>query len=89
MFRPEIFEWLAPGEDLVDGLCPRLVSGRQLFAYPHDGFWACMDPPKDWQALQEMEAAQQTPWKIWRSTVGDPVARAAMAPRLAPSDRGT
>ena len=26
VFRPEVFEWLDPGEDMVDGLFPRLVS---------------------------------------------------------------
>ena len=88
VFRPEIFEWLAPGEDLVDGLFPRLVSAGQLFAHAHDGFWACMDTPKDWLALQEMEAAQRTPWKVWRQAGGDPLAPTAPPPRLAPSDRG-
>jgi glucose-1-phosphate cytidylyltransferase len=86
-FRPEIFEWLAPGEDLVDGLFPRLVHVRQLYAYPHDGFWACMDTPKDWLALQEMEAAGRTPWKIWLPAAR-PLGPVAEAPRLAPSDRG-
>jgi glucose-1-phosphate cytidylyltransferase len=88
VFRPEIFEWLAPGEDLAEGLFPRLVSERQLFAYAHDGFWACMDTPKDWLALQELEAAEKTPWKVWRRTAADPFAPAEPPPRLAPSDLG-
>jgi glucose-1-phosphate cytidylyltransferase len=88
VFRPEVFEWLAPGEDMVDGLFPRLVSRQQLFAHPHDGFWACMDTPKDWLALQEMEAAERAPWKVWRRTGADPLAPTAPPPRLAPSDRG-
>jgi glucose-1-phosphate cytidylyltransferase len=88
VFRPEIFEWLAPGEDLVDGLFPRLVSERQLFAHAHDGFWACMDTPRDWQVLQEMEAAQRTPWKIWRPTGEGPLTPTEAPPGLARSDRG-
>lgn len=88
VFRPEVFEWLAPGEDLVDGLFPRLVSRQQLFAHPHDGFWACMDTPKDWVALQEMETARRTPWKAWRQAGADSIAPTAPRPRLAPSDRG-
>jgi glucose-1-phosphate cytidylyltransferase len=87
-FRPEIFDWLAPGEDLVDGLFSRLVAQRRLFGYAHDGFWACMDTPKDWLALQELEAAGKTPWKIWRSAPAEPVAPDAASRRLAPSDRG-
>src|SRR5262249_26282785 len=88
VFRPEIFEWLAPGEDLVDGLFPRLVSERQLFASAHDGFWGCLDTPKDWLALQEMEAAGRTPWKAWRRRGGDQLAPADAPPRWARSDQG-
>jgi glucose-1-phosphate cytidylyltransferase len=88
VFRPEIFDWLAPGEDLIDGLFPRLVAERRLFGYPHDGFWACMDTPKDWLALQEMDAAARTPWKVWLAASGEPVALDAASGRLAVSDRG-
>ena len=88
VFRPEIFDWLAPGEDLIDGLFPRLVAERRLFGYPHDGFWACMDTPKDWLALQEMDAAERTPWKVWLAAPVEPVVLDAASGRLAPSDRG-
>lgn len=85
-FRREVFDWLDAGEDLVDGLFPRLVARRRLFGYAHDGFWACLDTPKDWLALQEMEATESTPWKVWlpgpRGGAGE------AAPRLAPSDLG-
>jgi glucose-1-phosphate cytidylyltransferase len=87
-FRPEIFEWLAPGEDLVDGLFPRLVSERRLFAHAHDGFWACMDSPKDWQALQDLAAGERAPWQAWIPAPGTPGALDPRTPRLAPSDRG-
>jgi glucose-1-phosphate cytidylyltransferase len=82
-FRREVFDWLAPGEDLVDGLFPRLVAERKLFGYPHDGFWACMDTPKDWHALQEMEAREQTPWKPWLWPPGGSGPRVEETPRPA------
>jgi glucose-1-phosphate cytidylyltransferase len=88
VFRPEIFDWLAPGEDLIDGLFPRLVAERRIFGYPHDGFWACMDTPKDWLALQEMDAAARTPWKVWLAASGEPAVLDPASARLAPSDRG-
>jgi hypothetical protein len=47
-----------------------------------------MDTPKDWLALQEMEAAERAPWKVWRRTGEDPLTPTAPPPRLAPSDRG-
>ena len=86
VFRSEIFDWLAPGEDLVDGLFPRLVAERRLFGYPHDGFWACMDTPKDWLTLQEMDAAARPPWKVWLSAHPAPAADGADSHRLTPSD---
>ncbi len=87
-FRREVFDWLDAGEDLVDDLFPRLVARRRLFGYPHEGFWACMDTPKDWLALEEMEATENTPWKVWLSVPGAGRAPAEGVPRLAPSDRG-
>ena len=87
-FRPEIFDWLAPGEDLVDGLFPRLVCERPFFAHAHDGFWACMDTPKDWQVLQDLESGERAPWKAWMPAPGTSAALDPRTPRLAPSDRG-
>ena len=63
--RRQIFDELVPGEDLVGGLFPRLVSGRRLFGYCHDGFWACMDTPKDRRLLEDMDARGHAPWKVW------------------------
>jgi glucose-1-phosphate cytidylyltransferase len=79
-FRQEVFARLAPGEDLVPGLLSKLAVERQLFGYPHDGFWACMDTAKDWQRLEEMERRGVTPWKVWRLTAGRPSSRSAEAP---------
>jgi glucose-1-phosphate cytidylyltransferase len=63
--RRQIFDELVPGEDLVGGLFPRLVAGRRLFGYCHDGFWACMDTPKDRRLLEDMDARGHAPWKVW------------------------
>lgn len=63
--RREIFDELAPGEDLVDGLFPRLAAARRLFGYHHEGFWACVDTPKDWRRLDDMDAGCHAPWKVW------------------------
>lgn len=37
----------------------------QLAAYRHEGFWQCMDTPKDRQALEQAWASGQAPWKVW------------------------
>jgi len=84
--RREVFDHLAPGEDLATDLFPRLVAARRLFGYRHDGFWACMDTPKDWRALAEMDARGIAPWKVW---LGRPAAApvAAPAPQAAAASR--
>jgi len=66
-FKREIFEYLKEGEDLVEEPFQRLIGLRQLAAYRHEGFWACMDTFKDKQAFDDMNARGDTPWQVWRS----------------------
>jgi glucose-1-phosphate cytidylyltransferase len=63
-FRNSIFDHLRPGEDLVDGVFPRLMQHRQLFAYRYDGFWHCLDTFKDLQELEDLEARGEAPWRL-------------------------
>jgi glucose-1-phosphate cytidylyltransferase len=65
IFRREIFNYLRDGEELVEEPFRRLIAERQLIAYPHDGFWACMDTFKEWQELEEMFASGKAPWTLW------------------------
>ena len=69
-FKREIFDYLNDGEDLVVEPFRRLIEREQLAAFRHEGFWACMDTLKDKQAFDEMEARNETPWKVWRSLKG-------------------
>ena len=66
VFRRGIFDYLRPGEDLVDGAFPRLIRDKQLLAYRYDGFWQCLDTFKDRQILEELESRGQAPWMVWR-----------------------
>jgi len=65
-FRPELFEYLRAGEDLVEEPFQRLAAAGKLVAYPHDGFWACMDTFKDKQLLEDLYAQGQVPWEVWK-----------------------
>jgi glucose-1-phosphate cytidylyltransferase len=40
-----------------------LAAAGQLSAYRHEGFWACMDTYRDWQALNEMCERGERPWE--------------------------
>ncbi|MGH7927161.1 MAG: glucose-1-phosphate cytidylyltransferase [Candidatus Binatia bacterium] len=65
-FRSEVFEYLGPGEDLVDEPFARLMKERQLGAYRYNGFWMAMDTFKDKQALEDLYEQGKAPWEVWR-----------------------
>ncbi|MGE0710998.1 MAG: glucose-1-phosphate cytidylyltransferase [Planctomycetota bacterium] len=44
-----------------------LAREGQLMAYRHEGFWQCMDTPRDHALLQELWDSGAAPWKSWAS----------------------
>jgi glucose-1-phosphate cytidylyltransferase len=64
LMRPEIFDYMQPGEDLVGEPFRRLIEADQLIAYKHEGFWRAMDTLRDRQVLEDMVERGQTPWRI-------------------------
>jgi glucose-1-phosphate cytidylyltransferase len=67
-FRREIFDYMRPGEELVQEPFQRLIDKQQLLAYPYTGFWASMDTLKEKQLLEEMYANGVGPWEVWKQT---------------------
>jgi glucose-1-phosphate cytidylyltransferase len=65
-FRKEIFDWIQPGEELVEQPFRRLAAAGKLLAYPYDGFWACMDTFKDKMLLEDLYTQGQVPWEVWK-----------------------
>jgi glucose-1-phosphate cytidylyltransferase len=66
VFRREIFDYVRPGEELVEQPFARLASERQLIAYPYDGFWQCMDTFKDRMLLEDLLERDSAPWELWK-----------------------
>ena len=66
-FKREVFDYLNEGEDLVEEPFQRLIAEQQLLAYPHEGFWACMDTFKDKKAFDDRYIRDDMPWQLWRS----------------------
>ena len=60
-----IFDYLGPGEDLVDKPFHRLIEARELITLKHDGFWACMDTFKERQQLEDLWSKGAPPWQVW------------------------
>jgi glucose-1-phosphate cytidylyltransferase len=67
-FRPEIFDRLQPGEELVEEPLRRLVDEGKLFAYRHDGYWASMDTYKDKKRFDALYDAGDHRWEVWRTS---------------------
>lgn len=66
ILRRKIFDYIRPGEELVNEPFQRLIKEQQLLAYTYDGFWACMDTFKDKQTLDDIYAKGNAPWMIWK-----------------------
>ncbi len=64
VFRREFLQRLPDDEGLVLEQSPlqRLVRDGELMAYPHDGFWHCMDNSRDYQYLNQLWAEGRAPW---------------------------
>ena len=67
ILRPSIFDYMEPGDELVERPFERLIEASQLMTYRHEGFWAPMDTLKDMQTLEELYQGGEPPWALWRT----------------------
>jgi len=81
VFSNEIFDYIRPGEELVEKPFARLIEKGKLFARDYEGFWRCVDTFKDLQALETLLGQGKAPWQIWQSNGGE----AVPDPRLQPA----
>jgi glucose-1-phosphate cytidylyltransferase len=65
VLRPEIFDHLREGEDLVEDALVRLVPRRKVLAYPYKGYWSPADTVKERIQLEEMYHRGDCPWMVW------------------------
>jgi glucose-1-phosphate cytidylyltransferase len=66
VFDRRVFDYLPDDDGCVLEREPleRLAKDGELEMYAHDGYWHCMDAPRDLQHLHE--AWQRgAPWKVW------------------------
>lgn len=66
VLRQSIFDYMQPGEELVEQPFARLIEQNLLGAYRHDGFWQPMDTFKDKISFDRMEARGNCPWMLWK-----------------------
>jgi glucose-1-phosphate cytidylyltransferase len=90
VLRPEIFDYLHEGEDLVQDALGRLIPQRRVLAYPYKGYWSPADTVKERAQMEEMYFRGECPWMVWdpeRSGVTRDAGFAAGLPPAAASAR--
>ncbi|MBV9249673.1 MAG: glucose-1-phosphate cytidylyltransferase [Acetobacteraceae bacterium] len=65
-FRQEVFDYIRPGEELVEEPFQRLIAAQKLAALPYKGFWRCCDTFKDLQTLETLLHRNAAPWELWK-----------------------
>lgn len=65
IFRREIFDYIRPGEELVEAPFRRLIAEQKLMTFRYNGFWAPMDTIKDQQSLEGLFYSGKPPWALW------------------------
>jgi glucose-1-phosphate cytidylyltransferase len=62
VFDRRIFDYLHEDSVLEEDPMQRLAANGDLIAFPHDGYWTCMDTYKDTIRLNEEWASGRAPW---------------------------
>ena len=62
----KIFKYLKNDKSIFEQDClPVLSKNKQLLAFKHNGFWACMDTLREKKELNTMWKQKTCKWKIW------------------------
>ena len=67
--RPEVFDYIHQGEELVVEPFTRLISEGKLYSEHYTGFWKSMDTFKDKLAYDEAYTSGIRPWEVWHGDV--------------------
>jgi glucose-1-phosphate cytidylyltransferase len=86
LLRQDVFDWIKPGEELVQEPFQRMAAAGKLLSYYYDGFWACLDTFKDKQLLEDMYSRGHAPWEVWKARPSELGASSAEPGAVAPAD---
>lgn len=65
VMHKRIFDYINPGEDIVNEPFVRMIAEGQLGTFRYDGFWACMDTFKEKRMLEDIHNRGDAPWELW------------------------
>jgi glucose-1-phosphate cytidylyltransferase len=83
IFRPEVFDHLTEGCDLIGDVCAPLARRGRMFGYRHKGFWHPADTVKERTALEAAYQSGKRPWMVWDNPPDRDPLQAAIAAELA------
>jgi glucose-1-phosphate cytidylyltransferase len=64
VFEPAVLDFVEDDGSMLElGSLPALAAERQLVAFRHEGFWRCMDTPRDREILEELWQDGRAPWR--------------------------
>jgi len=63
-----IKKYFRPGDDLIleTEVLPQMVKDKKLGVYEHNGFWQCLDTPREYGILNHMWNSGKAVWKAWK-----------------------
>jgi glucose-1-phosphate cytidylyltransferase len=65
VLEPGVFDYIEGDETQFEKKpLENLALDRQLVAYRHEGFWQCMDTPRDRRALNDLWDSGDPPWTV-------------------------
>jgi glucose-1-phosphate cytidylyltransferase len=70
VFRDTVFDYIEPGDELVEGPFQRMIRDKKLVVTRHGGFWRSMDTFKDKIEFDREYARGKAPWELWKTANG-------------------
>jgi glucose-1-phosphate cytidylyltransferase len=65
VFNRRIFDYLDENSILEREPLEQLAREKELFAFPHAGFWKCVDTFKDNLEFNQLWTDNRADWKVW------------------------
>lgn len=84
----QIFDYMEPGDDLVEPTFQKLIEDRQLLAYDYDGFWQAVDTAKDKERVDQLQEQGCPPWAVWEPKQASEAAAESLGGGNGRPDRG-
>jgi glucose-1-phosphate cytidylyltransferase len=65
VLEPGVFDFIPGDVDFAREPLESLADAGQLSGFCHEGFWQCMDTPRDKDLLNSLWDSGQPPWQMW------------------------